>query len=165
MFLEQTLSLLVGVLQGVLAGVNVLIVVLGVITLDAGGLGYLDVVDEAAFLGLAIAEVQVRDAGLFASVNRVSQGYLEGASGGLLVEAQVTDVSAVGGTWSDEAVNALRALSGLYVHTELGSWELAVVALGANVLSAQSNGACEACLLYTSPSPRDGLLSRMPSSA
>ena len=26
-------------------------------------------------------------------------------------------------------------------------------------------GACDACLLYTSPSPRDGLLSRMPSSA
>ena len=24
---------------------------------------------------------------------------------------------------------------------------------------------CDACLLYTSPSPRDGLLSRMPSSA
>ena len=24
---------------------------------------------------------------------------------------------------------------------------------------------CEGCLLYTSPSPRDGLLSRMPSSA
>ena len=24
---------------------------------------------------------------------------------------------------------------------------------------------CESCLLYTSPSPRDGLLSRMPSSA
>ena len=26
-------------------------------------------------------------------------------------------------------------------------------------------GQCEGCLLYTSPSPRDGLLSRMPSSA
>ena len=26
-------------------------------------------------------------------------------------------------------------------------------------------GKCETCLLYTSPSPRDGLLSRMPSSA
>ena len=26
-------------------------------------------------------------------------------------------------------------------------------------------GGCLACLLYTSPSPRDGLLSRMPSSA
>ena len=28
-----------------------------------------------------------------------------------------------------------------------------------------SRGALDACLLYTSPSPRDGLLSRMPSSA
>ena len=28
-----------------------------------------------------------------------------------------------------------------------------------------SNDAVESCLLYTSPSPRDGLLSRMPSSA
>ena len=28
-----------------------------------------------------------------------------------------------------------------------------------------THGACIACLLYTSPSPRDGLLSRMPSSA
>ena len=28
-----------------------------------------------------------------------------------------------------------------------------------------SNGDTEVCLLYTSPSPRDGLLSRMPSSA
>ena len=27
------------------------------------------------------------------------------------------------------------------------------------------NGAGKSCLLYTSPSPRDGLLSRMPSSA
>ena len=27
------------------------------------------------------------------------------------------------------------------------------------------DGKIEACLLYTSPSPRDGLLSRMPSSA
>ena len=35
-------------------------------------------------------------------------------------------------------------------------------------LYAESNAACPksgSCLLYTSPSPRDGLLSRMPSSA
>ena len=32
-------------------------------------------------------------------------------------------------------------------------------------VSAQSAPVAEACLLYTSPSPRDGLLSRMPSSA
>ena len=30
---------------------------------------------------------------------------------------------------------------------------------------ASTCGVAEACLLYTSPSPRDGLLSRMPSSA
>ena len=29
----------------------------------------------------------------------------------------------------------------------------------------QSNGQCHTCLLYTSPSPRDATLSRMPSSA
>ena len=29
----------------------------------------------------------------------------------------------------------------------------------------KENVSCIACLLYTSPSPRDGLLSRMPSSA
>ena len=28
-----------------------------------------------------------------------------------------------------------------------------------------TGGGCSGCLLYTSPSPRDGLLSRMPSSA
>ena len=32
-------------------------------------------------------------------------------------------------------------------------------------LNAQLTQQCEGCLLYTSPSPRDGLLSRMPSSA
>ena len=30
---------------------------------------------------------------------------------------------------------------------------------------AELDGICKPCLLYTSPSPRDGLLSRMPSSA
>ena len=33
------------------------------------------------------------------------------------------------------------------------------------VRSYKIRGAFNACLLYTSPSPRDGLLSRMPSSA
>jgi UDP-N-acetylmuramate dehydrogenase len=35
----------------------------------------------------------------------------------------------------------------------------------ANFLVNYGNGKCKDCLLYTSPSPRDGLLSRMPSSA
>ena len=44
--------------------------------------------------------------------------------------------------------------------------DVASVGLGGEnySINAQFNGA-PACLLYTSPSPRDGLLSRMPSSA
>ena len=45
----------------------------------------------------------------------------------------------------------------------------AIIALGLNVLvgltGLVSLGQAGLCLLYTSPSPRDGLLSRMPSSA
>ena len=40
-----------------------------------------------------------------------------------------------------------------------GSAEAVVTGISA------SGGAAQTCLLYTSPSPRDGLLSRMPSSA
>ena len=37
--------------------------------------------------------------------------------------------------------------------------------LGADVIKIESLVGDNTCLLYTSPSPRDGLLSRMPSSA
>ena len=37
--------------------------------------------------------------------------------------------------------------------------------LGEILVKMQAGGICGSCLLYTSPSPRDGLLSRMPSSA
>ena len=48
------------------------------------------------------------------------------------------------------------------VSIEIGEGE-AVGLLGAN--GAGKSTTLRACLLYTSPSPRDGLLSRMPSSA
>ena len=38
-------------------------------------------------------------------------------------------------------------------------------AFALNPASGERVGLCTTCLLYTSPSPRDGLLSRMPSSA
>ena len=42
----------------------------------------------------------------------------------------------------------------------------ALLARGAKVMMADMNAkGLKSCLLYTSPSPRDGLLSRMPSSA
>ena len=39
------------------------------------------------------------------------------------------------------------------------------ISLGAEALVPTENDKPTVCLLYTSPSPRDGLLSRMPSSA
>ena len=42
---------------------------------------------------------------------------------------------------------------------------IAALALIAALSGSRSNESPDACLLYTSPSPRDGLLSRMPSSA
>ena len=39
------------------------------------------------------------------------------------------------------------------------------VQVGAVILQLLEDGDSASCLLYTSPSPRDGLLSRMPSSA
>ena len=47
-------------------------------------------------------------------------------------------------------------------------WKTGAFGLGVltAILGKKATHACtEACLLYTSPSPRDGLLSRMPSSA
>ena len=50
-------------------------------------------------------------------------------------------------------------------HFLLGlSWETAVL-LGAVTSPTDAAAVFSVCLLYTSPSPRDGLLSRMPSSA
>ena len=46
-----------------------------------------------------------------------------------------------------------------------GPLKVAVVAPSASNDLAFSQSMVDACLLYTSPSPRDGLLSRMPSSA
>ena len=46
------------------------------------------------------------------------------------------------------------------IHTALRAGEVTCVDLVEGYLAR-----IEACLLYTSPSPRDGLLSRMPSSA
>ena len=47
----------------------------------------------------------------------------------------------------------------------LTAWQLAWAAGFAVASSFVALGAFWSCLLYTSPSPRDGLLSRMPSSA
>ena len=62
---------------------------------------------------------------------------------------------------SDPTVNELEAQAA----TKLGFEAALYAASGTqtNLIALLTH--CQRCLLYTSPSPRDGLLSRMPSSA
>ena len=48
---------------------------------------------------------------------------------------------------------------------ELVDRVFAAMGFGKEIETAEPSATRSACLLYTSPSPRDGLLSRMPSSA
>ena len=53
-------------------------------------------------------------------------------------------------------------------HSFISEWKNQAIFHGVESLKLQykgTQGYLKACLLYTSPSPRDGLLSRMPSSA
>ena len=59
---------------------------------------------------------------------------------------------------NDEVQSCLRGLS-------LRSESALVTQAGGQALGLNNGLQCVVCLLYTSPSPRDGLLSRMPSSA
>ena len=72
--------------------------------------------------------------------------------GGLQAQekANLTSTAEFGGKWGTKVEEAIKALE-----------------LKGNVEDGQIiyEEICEACLLYTSPSPRDATLSRMPSSA
>ena len=60
-----------------------------------------------------------------------------------------------------------KGLLGSATARHLAEMDLNVLLLGPDEPSVKSqhSGVFGSCLLYTSPSPRDGLLSRMPSSA
>ena len=53
----------------------------------------------------------------------------------------------------------------LEVQQQLGDGVVRTIAMGASEGLKRGVAVTNTCLLYTSPSPRDGLLSRMPSSA
>ena len=56
-------------------------------------------------------------------------------------------------------------LQGLGMNEDSAFYKIANTPVGAALLSGGLAQLLSGCLLYTSPSPRDGLLSRMPSSA
>ena len=51
------------------------------------------------------------------------------------------------------------------IHSQLNQHNKQIAQLEVNVATLTDQDQRKDCLLYTSPSPRDGLLSRMPSSA
>ena len=64
--------------------------------------------------------------------------------------------------------NVVRVLEELipYIEADGGYLQLYDIEHETGYVKVKLGGACETCcLLYTSPRPRDGLLSRMPSSA
>ena len=63
------------------------------------------------------------------------------------------------------AVYAFNIGTGVVIGAAFGELLYCMIFLIAFMLLRQEAGGYHACLLYTSPSPRDGLLSRMPSSA
>ena len=65
------------------------------------------------------------------------------------------------GTDKKSAGAALDAICGLITREVSGGGAITLPGVGKIMCRARP----ESCLLYTSPSPRDGLLSRMPSSA
>ena len=70
--------------------------------------------------------------------------------------------------WLAFLLSANLAVSVAQEDIELTKEELAATLVGLEVSEISESpvsGVYEVCLLYTSPSPRDGLLSRMPSSA
>ena len=90
---------------------------------------------------------------------------LEGAAVDVSLEALTfaAQLSAEGGGVPVDAVVVDGV--GDELRKELGAYGVRhVYVVGGDAVAAYS-GAGWACLLYTSPSPRDGLLSRMPSSA
>ena len=76
----------------------------------------------------------------------------------MAVAAEITDIIENGVT-ADEVIRAKERMvaEAVYARDSLSG--------GARALGAALASGLSICLLYTSPSPRDGLLSRMPSSA
>ena len=71
----------------------------------------------------------------------------------------------LGATGVQEAIYSIMMLKEKFIAPSINIEELCDEAEGVNIATETIEKDVNSCLLYTSPSPRDGLLSRMPSSA
>ena len=86
----------------------------------------------------------------------------------LVVEDDAVTRSKLAGYFQNEGYRVSEAESGAEMRDILGCNEIDLVMLDINLPGEDGlmlTRELRSCLLYTSPSPRDGLLSRMPSSA
>ena len=112
-------------------------------------------------------QCDLKDGGVFAAMTAKQMGHLESQKRlwerfghtqlELMDQRRIREVVAC-----DQYVGGMLDMSGGHIHPlNLALGEAAAVESLGGTIYEQS----PACLLYTSPSPRDGLLSRMPSSA
>ena len=133
--------------------------------------GYL----EAEFY--ATTNFRVGDIVKFTGITALTNTEIPGIESGTL-QTTVTELIAAGATQGQKVIFDIPTnglVSGTYLETDGGSIGLVYNRLvqyigevnGINNVQESNRSYTEvyACLLYTSPSPRDGLLSRMPSSA
>ena len=129
----------------------------------------------AGFIGANVARAIISSGQEVVGVDSVNDYYdpqlkryrlalLASQEGFSFVEADLADDNAVTALFSEHDfsyVIHLAAQAGVrYSLENPGAY------ISSNIVGFQNViDACVACLLYTSPSPRDGLLSRMPSSA
>ena len=92
----------------------------------------------------------------------IEKGIIDGISLGMGAVLILLAVGALIGTWVMSGTVPAMIYYGLNIMSPSIFYFAACIICA---LSALSIGSSWTCLLYTSPSPRDGLLSRMPSSA
>ena len=93
------------------------------------------------------------NSGLYADLPRANIASVDLASSNLTISKQITGQST-------DAVGTLTITSTDALDTSAG-----ITSAFFETFDAERYGVFDACLLYTSPSPRDATLSRMPSSA
>ena len=134
-------------------------------------LGVLVVVYTFNFIDRQILSILIEPIKADLGVSDFAMGLLSGTAFAIFYATLGMPLALIADRWNRRNLigislaiwSGMTALSGL----AMNFWQLAAARIGVGIGEAGCSPAAHSmiCLLYTSPSPRDGLLSRMPSSA
>ena len=113
------------------------------------------VVGGAGYIGSHMVKTLLGERYRVVTLDNLSTGYRDAVVGGEFIEADLADPVALDLTFRERKIDAVIHFASF-------------IQVGESVKEPAkyyANNVTNTCLLYTSPSPRDGLLSRMPSSA